>query len=335
MVALATAAAIVASQALISGAFSLTHQAVQLGYLPRTTIVHTSAEMRGQIYVPTVNHLLMLASVGLTIGFGSADALAAAYGIAVSGTMTITTLLFYVVLRSRLGWSPHKAGLLCATFLLGDVAFLSANLVKIHEGGWFPLLVAGGVFAVMYTWVEGRTALLRVGARRTLPLEVLVEDVERRRLPRVPGTAVFMSPSPGTGAPLVLLHHLKHNKALHENVILLSIVTEDVPKVRKEERMDVSPRGAGFYDVIVHYGFTETPDAPRALAASERLKEIYQPSQATFYLGHHTLLPTGHAPIALWRKHLFTFLYRNALPATSHFGLPPNRIVEVGAQVPL
>jgi KUP system potassium uptake protein len=335
MVALATAAAVVASQALISGAFSLTHQAVQLGYLPRTTIVHTSAEMRGQIYVPTVNHLLMLASVGLTIGFGSADALAAAYGIAVSGTMTITTLLFYVVLRSRLGWSPHKAGLLCATFLLGDVAFLSANLVKIHEGGWFPLLVAGGVFAVMYTWVEGRTALLRVGARRTLPLEVLVEDVERRRLPRVPGTAVFMSPSPGTGAPLVLLHHLKHNKALHENVILLSIVTEDVPKVRKEERMDVSPRGAGFYDVIVHYGFTETPDAPRALAASERLKEIYQPSQATFYLGHHTLLPTGHAPIALWRKHLFTFLYRNALPATSHFGLPPNRIVEVGAQVPL
>jgi KUP system potassium uptake protein len=335
MVALATAAAVVASQALISGAFSLSHQAVQLGYLPRMTIVHTSVEVRGQIYVPTVNYLLMLGSVGLAIGFGSADALAAAYGIAVSGTMAITTILFYVVLRSRLGWSPHKAGLLCALFLLSDIAFLSANLVKIHEGGWFPVLVAGGVFALMYTWVEGRTALLRVGVRRTLPLEVLVEDVERRRLPRVPGTAVFMAPSPGGGAPLVLLHHLKHNKALHEHVLLLSIVTEDVPKVRKDERMEVRPRGAGFYDVIVRYGFMETPDAPRALAASERLKEIYQPSQATFYLGHHTLLPTGHAPIARWRKHLFTFLYRNALPATSHFGLPPNRIVEVGAQVPL
>jgi KUP system potassium uptake protein len=335
MVALATAAAVVASQALISGAFSLTQHAVQLGYLPRLTIVHTSSELRGQIYVPTVNRMLMLASVGLAIGFGSSDNLAAAYGIAVSGTMAITTILFYVVLRTRLGWRPGPARLLAGFFLIGDLTFLAANLVKFMQGGWFPLFVGVVIFSVMYTWVEGRTALLRVGARRTLPLEILVEDVNRRALPRVPGTAVFMTPNPESGAPLVLLHHLKHNKALHETVILLSIVTEEVPVVPEEERLELRARGSGFYDVIVRYGFMETPDAVATLASSEALKRIFRPSQVTYYLGHHTLLPTGRTPMPHWRKLLFTFMYRNALPATSHFNLPPNRIVEVGAQVPL
>jgi KUP system potassium uptake protein len=335
MVALATAAAVVASQALITGAFSITQHAVQLGYLPRLTIVHTSPELRGQIYVPTVNRMLMVATVGLVIGFESSDNLAAAYGIAVSGTMAITTVLFYLVLRSRLGWRPLPAALLAGLFLVGDVSFLTANLVKFMQGGWFPLFVGLIVFSVMYTWVEGRTALLRVGARRTLPLEVLVEDVDRRGLPRVPGAAVFMTPNPESGAPLVLLHHLKHNKALHETVILLSIVTEEVPVVPEEERLEIRSRGSGFYDVILRYGFMETPDAIRTLSTSEPLERIFKPSQATYYLGHHTLLPTGRAPMPYWRKLLFTFMYRNALPATSHFGLPPNRIVEVGAQVPL
>ncbi len=333
MVGLATAAAVVASQALISGAFALTQHAVQLGYLPRMTILHVSREAREQIYVPLVNRTIVLASVALAIGFGSSDNLAAAYGIAVSGTMAITTILFSVVLCSRLGWRRAPAGLLTGLFLLGDLGFLIANLAKVDEGGWLPILVGGAVFLLMYTWVEGRTVLLRV--RRTLPLEVLVEDVDRRGVPRVPGAAVFMTPNPESGAPLVLLHHLKHNKALHETVILLSIVTEEVPLVRTEERLEVRERGSGFYDVILRYGFMETPNAVRTLTASERLKGIFQPSQATYYLGHHTLLATGRTPMAHWRKLLFTFMYRNALPATSHFGLPPNRIVEVGAQVPL
>jgi KUP system potassium uptake protein len=339
MIGVATLAAVVASQALISGAFSLTRQAVQLGYSPRVTIRHTSRSEIGQIFVPEVNLILAVATVALVLGFRSSGALAAAYGIAVTGTMSITTLLFHRVMRDRWGWSRWRAWPLSAFFLTVDLGFFSANLVKFEEGGWFPIVVAVAVYTLMSTWKKGRTELAVQIAKASLPLDLLIADIERRRPVRVPGTAVFMTSGQGT-APPVLLHHLKHNKVLHERVVLASIVTEEVPRVSRKERLVVRSLGAGFYQVVGRYGFMQSPDVPALLRslpegaipgpAFEKAKD-----ETTYYLGRETLLPTGPAKLARWRKRLFIVMSRNAQQASAFFGLPPNRVVEMGAQLQL
>jgi KUP system potassium uptake protein len=347
MIAIATLAAIVASQALISGAFSLTRQAVQLGYSPRVTIIHTSHTEAGQIYIPEVNGALGVACVLLVLGFQNAANLAAAYGIAVTGTMIITTLLFHRVARDRWHWSPLRAGLLTGLFLVVDVAFFAANMVKIEEGGWFPLAVAAAVYILMTTWKRGRDKLADIVQQNSLPLSLFLQDIERRKPVRVPGIAVFMTSATGV-APPVLLHHLKHNKVLHERVILMSVITEEVPAVWEKDRIDSRDLGAGFYQVIVRSGFMETPNVPAVLRrlddgdikGSPGLVSIMQTS---FFLGRETLIatrykrgasgPAGDRWMSYWRKKLFVIMTRNARSATAFFGLPPNRVVELGAQI--
>ena len=329
---IATSAAIVASQALISGAFSLTQQAVQLGYTPRVTIVHTSTEHAGQIYIPEINKALAVGTLLLVVTFGSATALGAAYGVAVTGTMAITSLLFYVVTRTHWTWSRPRARAFLAFFLTIDLAFFAANLLKVPHGGWVPLAIAAGVFVLMTTWKRGRTLLQDSLNRSTLPLNLLLEDVARRKTTRVPGTAVFMT-SGRDGVPVVLMHHLKHNKVLHQQVVLLSVQTAEVPDVDEEELLTVEELGQGFYRVVATYGFMETPDVPEILRFSRKRGLRTTPHDTSFYLGRERLLPIGSAPMAAWRKKLFVVMSRNARSATEFFGLPPNRVVELGAQI--
>lgn len=355
MVVIATAAAIVASQALISGAFSLTRQAVQLGYSPRVTIIHTSKSEMGQIFIPEVNVALWIGCVALVVGFKSSSNLAAAYGIAVTGTMIITTFLFYTVARERWHWSVWAAGALTLLFLAVDLAFFLANLVKIEDGGWFPLVVAVGIYTLMTTWSKGRARLVAIVRENTLPMNLFLEDVARRKPLRVPGTAVFLTSDPG-GAPPVLLHHLKHNKVLHDKVMLLSVLSEEIPQVDEDDRVRCRELGEGIYQVVAHYGFMETPDIPSVLQALGRETSDGRPvsikvMETTFYLGRETLIPMGGSrrkkkgvqsgdgttpPIermSHWRKRLFIVMTRNARSATAFFGLPPNRVVELGAQI--
>ena len=343
MIVIATSAAIVASQALISGAFSLTRQAVQLGYAPRVTIKHTSKTEIGQIYLPQVNAALGVGCVALVLGFRNSSNLAAAYGIAVTGTMIITTILFHRVARERFGWSRAQAWPVTALFLGVDVAFFSANVIKVEEGGWFPLAVAAGVFILMTTWKKGREILNGSMRENSLPMELFLDDIGRRRPQRVPGTAVFMT-SDQNGAPPVLLHHLKHNKVLHEKVVLVSVVTEEIPSVSELERVQLKELGHGLWQVVAHYGFMESPNVPEMLRSLESRGNrdamglgglIVKPMETTFYLGRETLLPGGPAPLARWRKAIFILMARNALPATQFFSLPPNRVVEMGAQIQL
>jgi KUP system potassium uptake protein len=332
MVVVATAAAVVASQALISGAFSLTRQAVQLGYSPRVTIQHTSQTEIGQIYLPGLNRTLAVLCVLLVLGFQSSGALASAYGIAVTGTMTITTLLFCAVARERWHWSRARVATLGAVFLLVDLSFLGANLVKIAKGGWFPLLVAAVVYVLMTTWKRGRETVTRILQDTALPLSLFLEDMSRRQPPRVPGTAVFMTSDPG-GVPVVLLHHLKHNKVLHEKVIIMSVAGEEIPQVKPQERAEVRERGDGVYQVTARYGFMESPDIPELLSTLGPFGLAAKPMETSFYLGRETLLPTGNSKLAYWRKKLFILMARNAQSATAFFNLPPNRVVELGAQI--
>jgi KUP system potassium uptake protein len=332
MVVLATVAGVIASQALISGAFSLTRQAVQLGYCPRVTIVHTSGKTEGQIYIPEVNGLLMVACVALVVSFQSSSALTAAYGIAVTGTMGITSILFFVAARSRWRWRLAPAAALVAVFLLFDLGFLGANLAKITHGGWFPLVIAAGGFAIMTTWKRGRGILAeRIGAQ-TLPLDLFLADLEQTRPHRVPGTAVFMT-STRRGTPNVLLHHLKHNKVLHEQVIILNVVADDIPEVRRAERIRYKNLGQGFWAVTAHYGFMETPNIRDVMALCRKAGIHTKQNDTSYFLGRETLVRSPRPTLRPWRRRLFTFLSRNARPATDFYGIPANRVVELGTQI--
>jgi KUP system potassium uptake protein len=332
LVALATMATVIASQAMISGAFSLTRQAVQLGYLPRTRIEHTSAREIGQIYIPGVNWSLMVATIGVVLGFRSSSNLAAAYGIAVTLTMIITTILAGVVSRRRLGWGVAVATLVTAGFLFIDLSFFAANAVKFAQGGWFPVLVALVVFTLMTTWRRGRSILGQRLSEGIVSDEIFQKSIAKRPPTRVPGTAVFLDRTSG-GTPPSLLHNVKHNKVLHERVVFVTVVTEEVPHVREKERVEVHEIGQGFYRVTLRYGFMEDPDVPRALASIHHPGLEFPPGDTTYFLGKETVFASKKPGMAIWRERIFAIMSRNALSATAFFRLPPNRVVELGAQI--
>jgi KUP system potassium uptake protein len=334
MVVLATMAAIIASQALISGAFSLTNQAVQLGYLPRVSVVHTSHKHEGQIYVPEVNWMLMVCCVTLVFAFKSSSNLAAAYGIAVTGTMAITSFLYFLVTRRNWKYPLYLALALFIPFVSIDLAFFSANVEKIAAGGWFPLAVGVGAFLIMTTWWRGRHELSKQMESGTIPDELFLADIAETPLPRVSGAAVFMT-SGTDGMPNVLLHHVKHNKVLHRQVVLLSISTENVPFVVGNSSLSVRELGHGFYRVLSRVGFMQQPNVPRILSRCERHGLVVNVSDTTYYLGRQTLLTSGKARMARWRKILFSFLAKNSRAPTEFFNLPPNRVVELGLQIEL
>jgi KUP system potassium uptake protein len=334
LVGLATMATVIASQAIISGVFSLTRQAIQLGYLPRMEIVHTSRAEIGQVYIPTVNWALMFATIALVIGFRSSTNLAGAYGLAVSMTMIITTVLAYVVARDLLGWSALTAGAVTVAFLIGDLAFLGANLAKIADGGWFPLLVATVVFILMTTWRRGRQILnvrLREGA---LSPEDFVTSLGKHPPVRVPGTAVFMHRTGGV-IPPALLHSLKHYKALHKQVMLLTVMTEEVSHLRDDERLHAEDLGQGIYRITCRYGYMEEADIPALLKrVSKELRVKIPPMDTTYFLGRESLIVTSRpSGMAMWREKIFASMMRNAESAARFFRLPPNRVVELGAQI--
>src|SRR5687767_14867837 len=333
---------------MISGGYSLAQQCVQLGYSPRLTIVHTSYKQAGQIYIPEINTMLAVGCILLVLVFQSSANLTAAYGIAVTGAFAITSILYSVVARHRFHWTRIALVAFLGVFLLMDLALFASNAVKIASGGWVAIAISLMIFVVMLTWKTGRTMLNRILQAGSLPMELFLEDVARRKPTRVPGTAVFMTSS-GDGVPVVLLHHLKHNKVLHEQVVLMSIKTEDVPEVLAEERLTMEKLSHGFYRVQARYGFMETPDVPEILYRLRQAGLKARTNETTFYLGHERILVldrkrgprqgTRTAPdgmvmdMARWRKKLFVFLQRNARSATEFFGIPPNRVVELGAQV--
>jgi KUP system potassium uptake protein len=334
LVIIATAATVIASQALITGAFSLTMQAVQLGYLPRLPIVHTSADEIGQVYIASVNWLLMIACVALVIVFGSSSNLAAAYGMAVTTTMVVTTILLFRVQRTRWRWPFGRAVALTGFFLVFDLAFWGANLVKIPAGGWFPLLIGVAVLVLMTTWRQGRSLLaqqLRAGTRR---FSDFVEHLDFETLVRVPGAAVFMYSDPD-GTPPALIKNLRHNKVLHEQVVLLSINTVEVPRVPVTHRMTVHDLGHGFYRVVLYYGFMETSNVLRDLALAPDHGLTLDLDEVSFFLGSERLFATAKPGMATWRERLFVVMSRNATSAANFFSLPPDRVVELGTLVEL
>ena len=334
LVALATSAAIIASQALISGAFSLTRQAIQLGYCPRLDIEYTSEQQQGQIYVAPVNWTLMASTIALVVGFGSSSALAAAYGMAVTSTMLITTMLAYLVARGSWGVSRAVAGSLAVFFLIIELAFFGANLTKVAHGGWFPLVVGVVVYLGLSTWKRGRTLLASRLHESMYPFDRFLSDLRARPVHRVSGTAIFMT-SNLEGTPATLLHNMQHNKVLHTRVILLTVVTVDVPYAHTADRTVLEALGEGFFRLKVSYGFMEEPDVPAALLDASRRGLDVDLADTTFFLGVETLLPTKKPGMPLWRERLFVFLARNAVRATSFFKIPPDRVVELGMQVEL
>ncbi|NOJ92249.1 potassium transporter Kup [Corallococcus coralloides] len=334
LVALSTAAAVIASQALISGSFSTTRQAMQLGYCPRMEVVHTSAEEMGQIYLPGINGALLVGVIALVLGFGSSSRLAAAYGIAVTTTMGITTLLAYVVARERWGVRRAVALPVVSLFMLVDLAFFGANVAKIPDGGWFPLLLAVCIFTLMTTWKRGRDILAGKLRAASLGLKDLLGSFGDHPPLRVPGTAIFMTGNP-EGTPPALLHNLKHNKILHEQVVLLTIIPEEIPHVVAQERVEVEPLEQGFVRVVARYGFMENPSIPDILKRCREKGLQFQLMGTSFFLGRETLIPTKKPGMAAWREALFTWMSRNARSATAYFRIPPNRVVELGSQVEL
>lgn len=334
VVVIATLATVIASQALITGAFSLIRQAVQLGYSPRLEIEHTSARESGQIYVPPINWVLMVSCVALVFGFRSSSNLAAAYGVAVTTTMVITTILFGMLVRERWKWSLPAVILIAGGFLLIDLAFWGANLLKIPHGGWFPLVVGLVAFTLMSTWKMGRRILgdrIREGA---LPQELFLKDVAENPPVRVPGTAVFLSSNPGV-VPPALLHSLKHYGVLHEKTVFLVVQTAEVPHVSEKDRAEAKDLGNNIYQVVLRYGFMEDPNVPEGLKQAQLDGLDFHPMHTSYFLGRETLLITKQPGMARWREYLFSLMSRNALSATHFFRLPPNRVVELGRQIEL
>lgn len=333
LVVLATVATVIASQALITGAFSITMQGIQLGYLPRIRIMHTSKDERGQIYMPSVNWFLMFACIGLVLAFRSSNNLAAAYGIAVTMTMLITSCLFAFVARNLWGWSLLKASLICVTFILVEGLFAYANLLKFVDGGWFPILVGIVIFTIMTTWKKGRTLLREKIAAGLLPLTDFVKDLKAgSSVTRVSGTAVFMAGNPSV-TPLALLHNLKHNKVLHKRVIFLSVVTETVPHVDKKDRATIENLGEGCWSIIGRYGYMEEPNVTEVLEITKTVGFGCEVNQCTFFLSRETIVAGAKPSMPLWRAKIFGLLSKNAQPATAFFRLPPNRVVELGMQI--
>jgi KUP system potassium uptake protein len=334
LIAIATFAAVVASQALISGAFSLTQSAVQLGYWPRVTIRHTSGTQEGQIFVPEINAALMVGCIVLVLAFGESTKLAAAYGIAVTGTMSITSILFYGVAR-KWGWSRLTAGGLVLLFLCIDLPFLLANAHKIEERGWIPLAIGVAIFSLMTTWNTGRARLYETIRAATLPMNAFLEDLTITKPHRVKGTAIFMTSSPD-GVPPAMLHHFKHNKVLHEQVILLSIMTRHVPEIAPSGRIEkITDLGNGFYQVVAVYGFMQTPNVIEVMQLCKAAGLETNTADTSFFLGRETLVITDKRGFAKWRKVLFSFMSRNARPANTFFQIPSNRVVELGTQIEL
>ena len=328
---LALAATIIASQAVISGAFSLTQQAIQLGFMPRMQIKHTSAAAAGQIYIPVVNWGLMIMVVLLVLFFRSSSNLAAAYGIAVTGAMFIDTLLIAAVLISLWHWPLWKALPLVAGFIVVDMAYLGANLIKVPDGGWVPLAIGMFIFTLLTTWSRGRALMRQNMAEVTIPVEVFAKSAHSSAA-RVPGTAVFMA-STNKGVPSALLHNIKHNKVLHDRVIILTVAIQDVPVVNADERFSCKDMGNGFYRLTLKYGFLEETDVPEALKGYNLCGEPFEMMKTSFFLSRQTLLPSAKPGMALWRERLFAWMLRNAASAMEFFRLPTNRVVELGSQV--
>lgn len=334
LIGLATVATVIASQAVISGTFSVSRQALQLGFLPRMQIEHTSEREKGQIYMPRVNWGLMLAVMALVIGFGSSGNLAAAYGIAVTGDMVIATLLAAVVFHKVWGWSLLKTGLLVSLFLIIDLAFFSANLLKIMDGGWFPLLIGIVIFTVMTTWRRGRGLLLSRLKKEAMALDPFIESIAAHPPARVPGDAIFLTQNP-EGVPHSLLHNLKHNKILHKRVVLLTVKIEDFPHTEPDDRVQIEDLSNGFYRVLVRYGFKDDPDIPGELELCASHGIEFNAMTTSFFIGKESLIATRDSEMAYWREKLFVGMFRNADSITNHFNLPPNRVIELGAQVTL
>ena len=334
LIPLATAAAIIASQAVISGAFSLTRQAIQLGYIPRMEIEHTSSREIGQIYVPSVNRMLMVLTIALVLYFRTSSNLAGAYGVALSTLMALTTVMFYVMSREVWGWSLVKAVSVSGAFLIVDLTFLVANALKVFHGGWVPLAIAIVLYFVMITWKRGREILAKRMMEKTVPLKLLLADLAAEPPVRVPGTAVFMYGSPD-GTPPALVLNLTHNKVLHEKIVFLTVITQDVPHVGPEQRVTVKRSGKGFHTVVAHYGFMQDPDINEVLASCKENGLNIPLEGTTFFLGRETLIASERPGMGMWRERLFSFMSRNALRATAFFKIPSNQVFEVGAQVEL
>jgi KUP system potassium uptake protein len=333
LVLLATSATIIASQAMISGVFSIAQQAIQLGYLPRMRIIHTSDLQKGQIYMPGLNRLMMVVCVGLVLVFKQSSGLAGAYGIAVTSDMVITSSLFFLMITRGWNWPSWKAGTLVGIFLLFDITYLAANLLKLWDGGWFTVSLALIVTVMMTTWKDGRSALAET-LKIPISIKLFLEDLAKNKPYRVSGTAVFLSVNP-TGIPGTLLHHFKHNKVLHERVILFSILSRDIPKVDPKEMLFLEDLGQGFFRLIAYYGFTQTPNVPETLNLAGRQGLKIDLDTTTFFLGRESLLTSGPSRMARWRKELFSTISRNAMNPANFFDIPPDRVIEIGAQVRL
>lgn len=335
MVALATAATIIASQAVISGAFSLTSQAMQLGYCPRIQVKFTSEREKGQIYIPNINWLLLIAVIALVLGFKTSSNLAAAYGIAVTLTMLIDTILAFVVVRALWKWNWLQAGIFLTLFIVIDLAFFSANLIKIADGGWVPLLLGLGIFILFSTWQRGRALLYKKLQQDSMPLDAFLKSLEYGGPQRVAGTGIFLTPQPDS-VPRAMLHNLLHNKVLHERVILLNVNMRDIPHVNKADRIQTEALPQGFYRVILNYGFKDKPDIPVALEhVGDMGMEPIEMMETSFFLGRETIVPNAVPTMNFWRQVLFMWMFRNADSATAYFKIPTNRVVELGTQVEL
>jgi KUP system potassium uptake protein len=334
MVLLSTLATIIASQAVITGAFSLTRQAVQLGYLPRMKIIHTSATTIGQIYVASVNWFLMICTIGLVIGFQSSSKLAAAYGAAVTSTMLITTILFYVVARNRWGWSRLRVGLLVGLFFVVDSSFLCANFSKIFHGAWFPLVIGAMLFTVMLTWEHGRKILATQLRNLTPAFREFKVSLESNPPQRVSGQAIFLTGNPDV-VPAALIHNLNHNKVLHSEIALLHFKTENVPRIPNIEKVETEKLGGGFYRINAHYGFMEEPKIDNVLALSREKGLEFTVETASFFLGREKLTIGENPKMSRWCTGLFLFMSRNAMDASSFFHIPPNKMIEIGVQLEL